>query len=67
MDINTRTHVDVEILTMEKGRAFFDARCRELLTMSGDEFLAEYDSGVVWERGDSEAVTELAMLVPFAR
>jgi hypothetical protein len=54
-------------LTADEGRTFFDERCRELLGVSGAEFLEAYDSGRVWDWPRSEQVTELAMLLPFAR
>jgi hypothetical protein len=55
-------------LTAQQGRELFEKRCQELLGMAGDEFLQAYDSGEAWAWADHEdQVTELSMLVPFAR
>jgi hypothetical protein len=57
-----------EVVTDEaESRRLFEARCRELLGISAEEFLAAHDAGTIWDSPHGEAVTELAMLVPFAR
>lgn len=57
--------IEVIELTREEGRALFGRRARELLGISGDEFLRRYDAGQLDEC--AEEVTELRMLIPFAR
>ena len=60
----------IQWLTDEEGRAFFDAQARRLLQMSGDESLRRWDAGeydaVADDPGHSE-VMQLAVLIPFAR
>lgn len=63
---SVRTEVQVEELTLEAGQRAFDARCRELLGMSGEEFLARLRRGEPWNDAEEPAVSELALLVPFA-
>lgn len=52
-------------LTREEGRALFDRHARELLGISGEEFLRRYDAGEFDEC--AEEVVELRMLIPFFR
>lgn len=68
MQTGTEVAVSSEELTQEQGRALFERRCQELLGITGDDFLAAYDSGEAWAWTDrDDQVTELSMLVPFAR
>jgi hypothetical protein len=65
----TRTQsptVDVVEATPEEGRAMLDRAAREVLNISGEEFLTRYDAGE-YEDSDDPAVTRVAMLIPFAR
>ena len=43
-----------------------DRAAREVLNISGEEFLARYDVGE-YEGSDDPAITRVAMLIPFAR
>ena len=52
-------------LTPEEARAEFDRRARQLLGMSGAEFLRRYDAGEVDD--DDDRVAELAFLSPLGR
>lgn len=58
--------VDVVEATPEEGRALLDRAAREVLNISGEEFLARYDAGE-YEGSDDPAITRVAMLIPFAR
>jgi hypothetical protein len=58
--------VDVVEATPEEGRAMLDRAAREVLNISGEEFLARYDAGE-YEGSDDPAITRVAMLIPFAR
>ena len=58
--------VEVVEATPEEGRALLDRAAREVLGISGDEFLAKWDAGD-YEDSDDPAITRVAMLIPFAR
>jgi hypothetical protein len=66
----TKSHADAEVdvveATREEGRALLDRAAREVLNMSGGEFLAKWDAGE-FEDADDPAITRVAMLIPFAR
>ena len=63
----------VTILTPEEAREQFDARARELMGISGEEFLRRLDAGEYDEIYDNPRhphgmhVVDLDMLRPFAR
>ncbi|HEX5199733.1 hypothetical protein ACFQS1_28195 [Paractinoplanes rhizophilus] len=57
---------DVVELTPEQGRELFDRRARKLLGITGDEFLARWDSGD-FMNSDDPKVSSLAVLIPFTR
>lgn len=64
--------VEVEVLTKEEGVALFDERCQQLLGISGEQFLAEYDDDPTMSRSDDCvrvpcAVCEIVFLLPFVR
>ncbi|MBA3414270.1 MAG: hypothetical protein H0U10_03480 [Chloroflexia bacterium] len=61
---------EVERLTVEEGRAFFDEKVKTALGISGDEFLRRYDAGVYDAIEEDEAgrrIIRLMMAIPFAR
>ena len=58
--------VDVVEATPEEGRAMLDRAAREVLNMSGEEFLRRWDVGD-FKDSDDPAITRVAMLIPFAR
>jgi hypothetical protein len=58
--------VDVVEATPEEGRAMLDRAAREVLNMSGEEFLERHDAGEFADP-DDPAITRVAMLIPFAR
>ena len=56
-------------LTPEEGRAFFDARAREWMGMSGEEFLRRLDAGEfddIFDDPDHPEILDLFMLRSFA-
>ncbi len=58
------------ILLPEEGRAFFGEASRNLLGISGDEFLRRWDAGDYRDLPDapeSSDVAYMAMMMPFAR
>jgi hypothetical protein len=63
----------ITILTPEEAREQFDARARELMGISGEEFLRRLDAGEYDEIYDKTShphgmdVVELEMMRPFAR
>lgn len=58
---------DVRELTYDEGRALLDKTARRLLGMSGEEFIAAWDSGeIAWDL-PSTAINSVAILLPFAR
>jgi hypothetical protein len=57
---------EIKVLTSEEGRELFDAAARRELGISGDEFLRRYDAGE-YEDEDASPVTNVVMLLPFAR
>jgi hypothetical protein len=65
---DTQSHARVEVVeaTREEGQAMLDRAAREVLGISGDEFLAKWDAGE-YEDSDDPAITRVAMLIPFAR
>lgn len=63
----TPEEATVEEVSHEEGAALFDARAQELLGMSGAEFIAAYEGGREWKPEQADGVTELVMLLPFAR
>jgi hypothetical protein len=66
MAARATAEVTVEEVSAEDGARLFDARARELLGMSGEEFVAAYHAGHRWSDAQTDAVTELTMLLPFA-
>jgi hypothetical protein len=56
--------VEVVEATPELGRAMLDRAAREVLNISGEEFLARWDAGD-FEDPDDPAITRVAMLIPF--
>lgn len=67
MASRTAAEVTVEEVSAEEGARLFDDRARELLGMSGDAFIAAYEAGQEWPDDQADAVTELSLLLPFAR
>ena len=60
----------VDLLTPEEACAFFDQRARQLLHISGEEFLRRWDAGKycpVSDDASGRKVGELVMMMPFAR
>ncbi len=58
------------ILSPEEGRAYFDEASRNLLGISGEEFLRRWDAGVYRDTPDipeSNGIRRMAMMIPFAR
>jgi hypothetical protein len=58
---------DDGVLSPEEGRRMFDRVARELLGMSGDEFLRKLDSGEIVVDDTDSNVLYLWGLIPFAR
>jgi hypothetical protein len=57
----------VHELNPDEARAFFDREVQRVLKISGDAFLANWDSGAYDADPDQPDVMYLAMLIPFAR
>jgi hypothetical protein len=57
---------EVREATHEEGRRLFDERARELLGISGEEFLRRWDAGEYTDAVDP-AVNAVALLIPFGR
>jgi hypothetical protein len=60
----------IDWLTPEESRAFFDEMARELLGISGDEFLRRWDAGEYYfdiDHPDVVKIDHLGALVPFGR
>jgi hypothetical protein len=60
---------DVELLTPEEARAVFDYQARQLVGLSGDEFMRRWNAGEFHEQFDlpgHEDLTQLVMLMPLA-
>jgi hypothetical protein len=60
----------VQVLKPEEGRALFDEQARELMGVSGAEFLRRYDAGEYDAIIDDPAHREIGLLeflIPFAR
>jgi len=53
---------NVQVLSPEEAWAFFDARSRELLGMSGDEFNAAVASGEIGPRIEEPNVLDVWMI-----
>jgi len=58
--------VEVVEATREEGKEMLDSAAREVLNISGDEFLARWDAGE-FQDSDDPAITRVVMLIPFAR
>ncbi len=60
--------VDIVELSEPEARGWFACRCRELLDVEPEDFLAAYDAGQAWNRWPHrDGVTELVLAVPFTR
>lgn len=60
----------IDLVTPEEARALFDRRARQLLHISGEEFLLRWDAGEfrpVRDDAEGRMVGELVMMMPFAR
>ena len=51
-------------LSPDEGRQLFDERARDLVGMSGEEFLRKWDAGEI-EDPDRSPIIELIMMIPF--
>jgi cell division protein FtsB len=63
-------HLDIHWVSEDESRAMFDERARELLGMSGDEFLRRYDAGEydgIADDPDHPEIMRLVALVPLGR
>ncbi len=60
----------IDLLTPEEARELFDRRARQLLRISGEEFLRRWDAGEyrpVRDDAEGRKSGELVMMMPFAR
>ena len=60
----------IDLVTPEEALALFDRRARQLLHISGEEFLRRWDAGQyrpVPDDAEGRKVGELVMMLPFAR
>ncbi|MCA0437852.1 MAG: hypothetical protein M9891_13735 [Austwickia sp.] len=58
--------VDVEEMTVDEGRAMFEALSRDRLGIGREEFLRRLDAGD-YDETDSEDVIRLRIMAPFGR
>jgi hypothetical protein len=64
------TTENIQWLTPDEGREFFDRQARRLLGISGEDFLRGWDAGeydAIADDPDHPEVMRLAMLIPFGR
>jgi hypothetical protein len=57
-------------VTREEGKAIFDCEARQLLGISGEEFLLRWDAGEFRDQTDMDEIHKINRLVgmmPFAR
>ena len=69
-DAEEPTVPEVQVLPPEESRAFFDRQTRELVGMSGAEFLRRLDAGEfddILDSSDHPDLMYLALLSPFGR
>jgi hypothetical protein len=60
----------IDLMTPEEARALFERRARQLLRISGDEFLRRWDAGMyrpIRDDAEGRKIGELVMMIPFAR
>ena len=63
-----QTHgVGIEKATPKEGKAILDAAAKRSLKMSGEAFVAKWDSGGFNGDSDRPEVVRVAILLPFAR
>ena len=75
--VEVEDEIDVEgeiapnrIVTPAEGREIFDYQARQLMGMSGEEFLRRWDAGEYREIADAPGhrhIMRLWMMIPFAR
>jgi hypothetical protein len=65
-DTDAPADIEVAEATREEGREMLDRAAREVLNLTGEEFLARWDAGD-YRDADDPAITRVAMLIPFAR
>jgi hypothetical protein len=62
--------LDVQVLSPEEGIEYFDQRARQLVGLSGEEFLRQWDAGTykatLGSDGEDRKLNRLIMLLPFA-
>lgn len=56
----------VEWLSAEEARALFDERAREVVDMSGDEFVRRWEAGE-FDADDRSDLMALVLMIPFSR
>ena len=60
----------IQVLSPDEAVAYFDRRARELVGMSGEEFLRQWDAGTyqptIGPDGEDRKLNRLIMLMPFA-
>ena len=60
----------IDLATPDEARVLFDRRARQLLQISGDEFLERWDAGAyrpVRDTPEGRKIGQLVMMMPFAR
>ncbi len=69
-DTASRTKQGIHWISDDEAHAIFDAEARDVMGMSGEEFLRRYDAGDfadVHREGEDTDFTELELLLPFGR
>lgn len=73
---NQQAHPDrdaipgIHLTTAKEGQELFDRQSRELLGISGNEFLRRWDTGVyrpIPDTAEGRKIRRLVMMMPFAR
>jgi len=64
------SQTNIHWATPEEGRALFDRQARQLVGMSGEEFIRRWDAGEFRDVADTAGhrhILRLASLIPFGR
>ena len=71
-EVEETTKTGYRILPPDEAHAFFDGVARQIVGMSGDEFIAKWDAGdyadlPLDETPEGREIIHLALLIPFGR
>lgn len=68
----TELDLPYRVLSPEEGHAFFDDQARYVTGLSGEEFIAKWETGAYFGQNldatpEGRLIAGLALLIPFAR